>query len=167
MNTVSRFFVLSLLALVIIPAAAPAADNDQTTTAVRAVLDTLAKAMETRDMDLLLSCFSTDPNVVLYGTGADEKRIGIDGIRTQVERDWSQSEAMSVSYEWVSVASEGKAAWAAIDGTVHFRTADGDGTMPVRLTFVLVKKGDSWKIVQGHFSTPMMAQSEGESFPDK
>lgn len=167
MNKLSRFALFSLMTLVITPAAARAADNAETTGAVRAVLDNLAKGMEARDMDLLLSCFSKDTDVLLYGTGADEKRMGIAGIRTQVERDWAQSDALSVGYDWVSVSSEGNVAWAAIDGTIHFSMEDAEGMMPARLTFVLVKKGGSWKIVQAHFSTPAAGQSEGESFPER
>jgi hypothetical protein len=38
---------------------------------------------------------ASDADVVLYGTGADEERVGPVQIRTQVERDWSQTESAS------------------------------------------------------------------------
>ena len=57
----------------------------------------------------------------MYGTGADEKRIGLGEIRTQVERDWAQSESASMVFDWTSVSAVGPVAWVAIDGAVKFR----------------------------------------------
>jgi hypothetical protein len=39
-----------------------------------------------------LALLVPDPDVFLYGTGADEKRQGLAEIQAQAERDWSQSD---------------------------------------------------------------------------
>src|SRR5262245_57997334 len=63
----------------------------KTETAVKAALDRVAEAYTKRDSDGLVACFAPDPDVIMYGTGADEKRIGREAIRMQAERDWSQA----------------------------------------------------------------------------
>jgi ubiquinone/menaquinone biosynthesis C-methylase UbiE len=83
-----------------------------TESAVKAVLDKVADAYARRDLALLLAAFAPDPDVVMYGTGADEKRVGLAQIQTQVERDWSQAEAAAVTYESISVSAAGAVAWA-------------------------------------------------------
>ena len=85
----------------------------QTEAAVKDVLDRFAENDAKRDLEGVMALFAPDPDVVMYGTGADEKRVGPAEIRAQVERDWSQSEATSITYGWISVSSAGSAAWAA------------------------------------------------------
>ncbi len=51
---------------------------------------------------------ASDADVVLYGTGADEKRIGLEQIRAQVERDWSQSDSAAMMLDWTSVSAAGQ-----------------------------------------------------------
>lgn len=138
-----------------------------TEAAVKAVLDTLAEGYAKRDLTLLRSAFAPDPDVVMYGTGADEKRVGLAAIQAQAERDWSQSEASSMTYGWTSVSAAGSVAWAATDAAVNVKAGDQEMTLPARITFVLEKRGERWLIVQAHFSLPAAGQTEGESFPRK
>lgn len=76
-----------------------------TASAVRAVLCKLAEGYAKRDIDTMLACFAPDPDVVLYGTGADEKRVGLAEIEAQAKREWSQSEAVSIAYGRTSVSA--------------------------------------------------------------
>ncbi len=74
------------------------------------VLAALRKFTETyrqRDLKGLLDTMAGDADVVLYGTGADEKRIGLEQIRAQVERDWSQSDSAAMVLDWTSVSAAG------------------------------------------------------------
>jgi ketosteroid isomerase-like protein len=136
-----------------------------TEAAVKAVLAKVAEGYARRDLALLRAAFAPDPDVVMYGTGADEKRVGLAEIQTQVERDWSQAEFTAVTYGWTSVSAAGSVAWAATDATFNLK-ADGQAvTLPVRITFVVEKRGGEWLIVQAHFSFPSAGQAEGESFP--
>jgi ketosteroid isomerase-like protein len=136
----------------------------QTEAAVRNVLDRLAQSYAQRDWEVLRAILAPDPDVLMYGTQADEKRIGLGEIKAQAERDWSQSESGSIEYDWTMVSAAGDVAWVAAD--VLFRaTIEGqDLALPGRLTAVLEKRGDQWLIAQSHFSFPAPGP-EGESFP--
>ena len=136
-----------------------------TEAAVKAVLDKVAEGYTQRDLDLVLSAFAPDPDVVMYGTGADEKRIGLSEIQAQAERDWSQTESAAITYGWTSVSAVGSIAWVASNGTFQLKADGQEMTLPVRITCVLEKRGEQWLIVQAHFSLPAAGQSEGESFP--
>jgi len=136
-----------------------------TEAAVKAVLDKLAKGYSRRDPAVVRAVFAPDSDVVMYGTGADEKRVGPAEVLAQAERDWSQSEAAAVTYGWSSVSAAGPVAWAATDATFSFKAAGQQGSLPARITFVLEKRGEEWLIVQAHFSFPAGGQVQGEAFP--
>jgi uncharacterized protein (TIGR02246 family) len=136
-----------------------------TEAAVKAVLDKVTEGYANRDVASLLSAFATDPDVVMYGTGADEKRIGLKEIQAQAERDWSQTESAAVTYESISVSSAGSVAWAAADASFRLKADGQEMTLPARITFVLENRNGQWLIVQAHFSLPAAGQGEGESFP--
>ncbi len=137
----------------------------RTEAAAKAVLDKFAEAYAKRDVESLLALFASDPDVVLYGTGADEKRVGLAEIKAQAERDWSQSEAASLKYGGTSVSAAGSVAWVATDATFEAKVGGQKITLPGRLTAVLERRGDKWLIMQSHFSLPTAEQAEGESFP--
>lgn len=138
--------------------------DSRTEEEVRAALTKFADAYRKRDLRALLECFATDADVVLFGTGADEKRLGPDQLRTQVERDWAQSESAALKFAWMSVSAAGSVAWAAADGAFGFRAGGLDGELAVRATFVLEKRAGRWFVVHAHFSTPAAGQQDGESF---
>jgi len=137
----------------------------ETEAAVMSVLNRLAEGYAKRDLDGVLSIFAPDPDTVMFGTGADEKRLGLAEIKSQVERDWSQSEATSLTYEWTSISSAGAVAWVAADVTFGIKAGGQQLTFPARMTCVLEKRGDHLLFVQGHFSFPAAGEAEGESFP--
>ncbi len=137
-----------------------------TEAAVKAVLDQVAEGYATRNLDTLRAAFAPDPDVVMYGTGADEKRIGLEAIQAQAERDWSQAEATSIAYGWTIVSAAGSVAWVATDAAFNLKAGGQEMTLPARMTFVLERRGDRWLIVQTHVSLPAAGQAEGVSFPD-
>jgi len=132
---------------------------------VRAVLTRLTDSYKQRDLDKLAACFAPDADTVMYGTGFDEKRIGLDGIRAQARRDWDQTDEISMAFDWTSISAAGPVAWAAVDGGFKIRAGGQEFTMPARGTFVLEKRDDSWLVVQSHFSAPAAGQEEGASIP--
>ena len=133
-------------------------------TAVMAVLNTMAECYARRDLEGLLATCAPDPDHVMYGTQADEKRMGLSGIKAQAERDWSQSNAASIEYGWTSISAAGNVAWTAADVAFKLEAGGQKMTLPGRLTAVLERRGDKWLIVQSHFSLPA-ASPEGQSFP--
>jgi ketosteroid isomerase-like protein len=136
----------------------------KTEAAVMDAFNRLWKAYEMRDGRALLSMVVPDPDVVLYGTGADEKRIGPAEIKVQFERDWSQSEAASLKFNWHSVSLVGGVALVAADGAVNAQVGGQKVTMPVRATIAFEQRGDRWLVAQMHVSMPAGEQAEGESF---
>ena len=137
----------------------------KTEAAVIATLNRLAEAYAKRDLDGFLGVFAPDSDFVLIGSGLDEKRIGLAGLRAQVERDWSQTDAASFEFGWISVSAAGSVAWVAANVSVHGFVGGQEMSYPGRLTAVLEQRGDRWLIVQFHWSLPSSEQAEGESWP--
>jgi ketosteroid isomerase-like protein len=136
-----------------------------TESAVKTVMNKLNEGYEKRDMEQLLAIFAPDPDVVMYGTGADEKRVGLGEITAQVKRDWSQAESTAMRFRWMSISAAGSVAWVAADAAFVMKVGGQEMSLPARLTSVLEKRSDKWLIVQAHFSFPASGQDEGESFP--
>lgn len=139
--------------------------DQKTETAVMAVLNKFNEAYSRRDIDGLLALFAPDPDLIVIGTGADERRIGLSELKLQAERDWSQSESLSFELGWRSVSAAGSVAWLAVEAVGWGRVDGQEISFPLRLTAVLEKRGDKWLCVQMHFSTPAAGQAEGESIP--
>lgn len=139
--------------------------SPNTERSVKAVLNKFAEAYAKRDLPRLRSTFASDPDVLLYGTGSDEKRVGFSEIQMQAERDWSQTESISLAYGWVSVSSAGSVAWVGTDATMNLRAGGQDLVLPARITFVLENRAEQWLIVHAHCSFPAAEQAKGQSFP--
>ena len=131
---------------------------------IHAVLDRFSATYAARDEAGFLGCFAMDADVVAFGTGADEKRLGIDGIREQVRRDWAQSEAAGMGFTWTSVSTAGDVAWVAADCLLSFRVRGQAGVLPARASVVLRRRDADWRIVHLHVSVPTPTQPPGRSF---
>ena len=132
---------------------------------VMAVMKQYNEAYAKRDMDAVLALFAPDPDVVIIGTGEDEKRVGLAELRTQLERDFAQSEAASIEFSWHSVSQAGSVAWVAADCVVRAEVSGQEISLLARVTFVLEQREGRWLIVQSHASLPAGEQGEGQSFP--
>ena len=138
--------------------------DSRTEEEVKTILRSFTDTYRNRDMKAFFECIAPDADVVMYGTGADEKCIGPEQIRIQIERDWAQSESAVLLFDWTTVSSLGPVAWTAVDGELRFKAGGKDETFPARATFVLEKRKGRWLIVQAHFSTPAAGQKKGHSF---
>ncbi|MFQ6028468.1 MAG: nuclear transport factor 2 family protein [Dehalococcoidia bacterium] len=139
--------------------------DSTTEAAVIAVLNRFGEAYASRDIDGIMSILSPDPDLFLYGTGADEKRIGPAEFRIQAERDWAQTETASFEFGEHTVSAAGSVAWVATEGAFRGRISGEEVTVPVRLTCVMENRQNQWLIAQAHFSVAHAEQEEGESFP--
>jgi ketosteroid isomerase-like protein len=137
----------------------------QTEAALMATLEQFKQAYEQRDMEHLLALWAPDPDVVLIGTGADEKRVGLAEIQMQAERDWAQSVALSLEWGWSSVSAAGSVAWVTADAVGSAKVGGQEMHLPLRVTAVLEHRGAKWLWMQAHISMPTPGQAEGESFP--
>ncbi|MBM3903232.1 MAG: nuclear transport factor 2 family protein [Verrucomicrobia bacterium] len=129
--------------------------------AVLSVLDRFSMAYADRDVARLRATFAADADVLVYGTGTDEKCIGLAEIERHVERDWAQSEKASVTLDWTSVSSAGAVAWVASEVTFHVTAGGSAATMTGRLTAVLEQRTEGWLVVQAHFLPPLSGINRG------
>jgi len=130
--------------------------------AVMNVINRYVESYIKRDADAVLALWVPDPDVVLIGTGVDERRIGLVDIKAQCERDFAQGTSIKIS--WHSVSAAGSVAWVAADLTARVKTSGREISLQGRLTSVLERRGDRWFIVQRHLSLPAAGQREGQSF---
>jgi ketosteroid isomerase-like protein len=138
--------------------------SPQTQAAVQATLQQWKDAYTQRDLDRAVAVIAPDDDVVGIGTGPDEWRVGPEEFRAQIERDFAQSEALSLNYEPLVVSEAGPVAWVAGRATVQARIDGQDLTLTGRFTAVLEQRGDRWLLMQTHFSLPAAEQAEGRSF---
>jgi len=57
--------------------------------------------------------------VVFFGTGKEEKCVGLEEIKDTIERAWSQSDSGYFKLGWTSISSAENVAWVAADATAH------------------------------------------------
>jgi ketosteroid isomerase-like protein len=138
--------------------------SPSTQAAVQATLQQWKDAYSRRDVDGALAVMAPDADVVGIGTGPDEWRVGPEEFKAQLERDFAQSEALSVDYEPLVVSEAGPVAWVAGRASVQARVEGQDVSLTGRFTAVLEQRGDRWLLVQTHFSLPAAEQAEGQSF---
>lgn len=139
--------------------------NETTEAEVLRVMNKYIEAYQKRDKDGLLSLFAPDADQVHFGTGADEKRVGRDQIGFQVERDWSQTEALAFNLTWHQISTAGPVAWIAAEGLGQGQVGGQAFAFPMRMTGVLERRGDEWLLVHSHASLPAAGQEEGDSVP--
>ena len=133
---------------------------------VREVLDRWRDAYASKDVDALLKTFSDDDDVLVFGTGADEVRLGQEQLREQAQRDFDQSDSLELETGEIRISTSGDAAWATMDSARVDADAGGQTmSLPIRATILLMRGGDGWLIHHAHVSVPMAGQEEGESFP--
>ena len=133
--------------------------------AVRETLDRFAQAYAAKDIEAVMRLCAPGDDIRLVGTGADEIRLGRAAVREQVERDFAQSDALSLSYKETHVSSAGDVAWVLALCTAQATIGEQTITLHPRLTAVFVRQGDEWLLRQTHLSVAMAGQEAGESFP--
>jgi len=140
--------------------------DSKTEAEVIAVLDRLAEAYNNRDAEAVMALFVGDADLVLFGTGVDERCVGPAEVRAQFERDMLQSESADWRRKWVSVSASGTVAWAACEIMLSWRAFGHDGTIPLaRWTVVMERRQGRWLIVHSNVAIPPSEQAEGQSWP--
>src|SRR5262249_11812824 len=119
------------------------------------VMHVLSRVVETAssgDVDGAIALFADDPDVFLLGTGVDEARMGLAAIRQQMERDLTQSDAVSWILSPQSISTAGSVAWTSGDVVVRVTMGGRTLDIPHRLTTVLECRGGKWLLQQMHLS---------------
>ncbi|WP_292364427.1 MULTISPECIES: nuclear transport factor 2 family protein [unclassified Methanoculleus] len=137
--------------------------SEQTQNQILAVLRRMAEATARKDVGGIMAL--ADPDFRGFGTGADEKAIGREAYRRQLERDFSQAETISLEFSDIRIGAEGTVAWV-MAGTAYHIVADGvSQTLNGRLTAVLRGTGHAWVFAQMHYSLPAEGQEAGRLYP--
>jgi ketosteroid isomerase-like protein len=128
------------------------------------VIDNYSKAHEERDLNLLMSCFSDDPDIIILGT--DEDELWVDkmsmGESQQVAYETFDNITLSVRDRMVKMNQSGTEAWFYMKVNWYVESGGKDFSINgVRTTGVLEKQNDQWRIVQLHTSMPV----EGRAVP--
>jgi len=131
---------------------------------ISSAIDRFTAAYAGRDLDAILASFAPDGDVVMYGTGADERRVGRDGVRDQVLRDWEQTDEIAMRFDRRVISSAGDVAWAALEGAFELSAGGESMSLPARTSLVFERRDGDWLVVHGHFSMPAANQEEGHSF---
>ena len=122
------------------------------------VLDDFVLAHETKDLDLLSSCFSNKPDILILGTDIDELWVDKKSmVDAQVRAyDTFDKVKLSVRDKVLKMDKTGKTAWFYMKVN-WFVESKGEKYKfdHVRTTGVLENLGNKWRIVQIHTSLPV------------
>ena len=132
---------------------------------VAVTLQGFFEAYGKRDLNGVLAFWAPDPDVTMFGSGADEKTVGINQFPKIVMRDWSQSDKATANFKDIAVSAAGTVAWFAADIIFKVQTGVDKFEFGGRLTGVMEKRGGEWLLAQMHFSVPNSTQAQGQSWP--
>lgn len=159
-------FGLQILVLtLVVQSAAPNAPNGQPEPeAVKSILREYAKACEGKDLGAVSSLFSHDPDIVVINAGSPRRVVGWQRVAGMYKALFSASGEAKMRHENITIKmlASGKAACLVCDQDVS-GTYQGRGfaIKGVRVTWVLEKQGDRWRIVHAHWSSPSRPEAEG------
>jgi ketosteroid isomerase-like protein len=129
---------------------------------VMQVLDNFVKAHDERNLDLLLSCFSDKPDIVILGT--DENELWVDkksmGESQKKAYETFNTVKLTVRDKILKMCSSGDQAWFYMRLHWYVESEGNQFTFTgIRITGVLEKENDKWQIVQLHTSMPVTGQA--------
>ncbi len=128
--------------------------RDEVKAQVWATVEAMLNAYCRRDVQATMSFFADTPELVCIGSGPRENSVGLEGLRLGLERDFTDTDAMEVACGDPFVSVAGDVGWVAT-GCLFTVLADGETVrVMARLTAVLRRIGDAWRIVQSHLSLP-------------
>lgn len=146
--------IITITILIILMGCQKAVDVEAEKSAIKSVLTDYIVSIENEDIELYGKIFVHDPDMVNFGTGANERIVGWDALKKVIE---AQNDAISEtkitqSNITINLSNEGQFAWAT--SLWDFKSKMGDQVMqlPVRCSWILEKIGDEWKIIHFHKS---------------
>ena len=156
MKRMSLFTFWILFLLTILGCKQASTDITSEKKAVKAVIDNYAKSWITEDIDLYSSTMMPDESLI--HVGGSQGLNWIEGWTELKEIIIKQNKSLNDTdiddtKEWINFSQSGKFAWAVT--LWDLTTILNDGTkcfLPLRCTWILEKKDDSWIIVHFHKS---------------
>jgi hypothetical protein len=137
-------------------------DLEQGRTLVKEVLDNFIKAHEQKDLQLLLSCFSDESNILILGTDRNELWVDKTSLGETQKRAYEVFDKvqLSVRDKVINISPCGKTAWfyMRVDWYVEAESQNYK-LNDIRTTGVIINEGKDWNIVQLHTSQPVHGQA--------
>ncbi|MGB5288362.1 MAG: nuclear transport factor 2 family protein [Ignavibacteriaceae bacterium] len=129
---------------------------------VMQVLDNFVKAHEEKNLDLLLSCFSDKPDIVIIGTDEDElwvDKVSMGNAQKKAYETFSEIK-LSVRDKILKMCETGHQAWFYIKVNWYVESEGKQFTFDgIRTTGVLEAEDGKWQIVQLHTSMPVKGKA--------
>ena len=130
--------------------------DEATRNEVTSVLNKLADALKTKDLEAFMKLFANEPNMLTIGLEEKELNVGNHGLKDRMKKTFEEAHSISLKYGWTSVKVNGDAAWVASNTTYTIKKkGKQEVTIPSRMTGVLEKIDGNWLWTQHHFSTPI------------
>jgi len=121
------------------------------------ILDNLANATESGNLDMIETIWLPSKDAFLIGTESDEKLNGWKEIRTAIKKQFrSFAETLiSITDQEIWIDNSGKVAWFFEELNYNFVYEEKAMTfIGIRFTGVMKKVDGKWRLVQQHLSIP-------------
>ncbi len=131
-------------------------------TKVQEVLGNLVHSLEQEDKALFARVFSHSEEMVNYGTDANERTVGWKKWESDHHSQWEAMEdvKIQVSNQVVYLNDSLDTAWFSEQSDWNLKAGGQPMNIKgLRLSGVLQKKKDEWRIVQIHASIPVQGQA--------
>ncbi|MCK5147891.1 nuclear transport factor 2 family protein [bacterium] len=132
---------------------------------VKTVLDQFIQASENENMELLSQIFAHDPDIISFGTEANERIVGWDKLRELMQNQFEATEnsKLTVMNQVIKVHNSGKVAWFSEIIDWSLLSQDQEIILEgLRATGILEKREGRWVMVQLHYSVPADSQAAQE-----
>ena len=121
---------------------------------IESILNSMVKAFATKDVELYMSLYDSNPDLVIYGSQSGEKWTVLKDFKEAVVHNWHMVKEVDVKYTYqrIEVHSSGDVAWFATELSFNMEMNGQQISIPGRLTGVLGKNDGIWKFKQTHYS---------------
>jgi ketosteroid isomerase-like protein len=137
--------------------ASPAAKADPNAVEnAKAMLQKHDQALNDKNLDALMSTFSTDPKAVMLGTGEGERYVGQQTIRaayTEITKDYDAG-TLATNCDWKAGGMDeaGTTAWVAATCSCEDSLKGVKRKYVLNVSGALEKEGNDWRFVMLHMS---------------
>jgi ketosteroid isomerase-like protein len=113
-----------------------------------AVLNQFSDACARRNLEDVLGLSAPDADdIVVVASEAGQRWSGAKEVKAFFERLFSRPLAYSFSWDWYWVWSVGPVAWVMSEGAEHLKGEDQEASFPYRMSAVLERHREEWRLV--------------------
>ena len=147
-----------IILLLLFPSISTAARaNKWVESQIEQTMQRFSKAYTDKDINAIMNIYSAEQDTVAIGTNEDERLVGPASIRAAYENDFAAfAQITGMDYKIRAVSVYGNVAWFFADLTVSVVYNGKPSSSTGRLTAVLRRINGRWRILQSHFSFPVL-----------